>query len=113
LGLFGDYTGQYFVGQPLETKKYENILDACALKADLKMFPKGDLTQIGERGISPSGGQQAWVSLARSVYANGDIYLLDDILNAVDSKVGQQIFQNCFSGILADRLRILVTHQVQ
>lgn len=100
-------------GQPLETKKYENILDACALKADLKIFPKGDLTQIGERGISPSSGQQAWVSLARSVYANGDIYLLDDILNAVDSKVGQQIFQNCFSGILADRLRILVTHQVQ
>ena len=80
-------------GQPLETKKYENILNACALKADLKMFPKGDLTQIGERGISLSGGQQARVSLARAVYAEADIYLLDDTLSAVDSKVGQQIFQ--------------------
>ena len=100
-------------GQPLETKKYETILDACALKMDLTMFPKGDLTQIGERGISLSGGQQARVSLARAVYADADIYLLDDTLSAVDSKVGQQIFQNCFSGILADRLRILVTHQVQ
>ena len=99
-------------GQPLETKRYQNILDACALKMDLKMFPKGDLTQIGERGISLSGGQQARVSLARAVYADADIYLLDDTLSAVDSKVGQQIFQNCFSGILADRLRILVTHQV-
>ena len=100
-------------GQPLEKKKYETILDACALKMDLKMFPKGDLTQMGERGISLSGGQQARVSLARAVYADADIYLLDDTLSAVDSKVGQQIFQNCFSGILADRLRILVTHQVQ
>ena len=100
-------------GQPLETKKYENILDACALKMDLKMFPKGDLTQIGERGISLSGGQQARVSLARAVYADADIYLLDDTLSAVDSKVGQQIFQKCFSEILADKLRILVTHQVQ
>ena len=100
-------------GQPLETKKYETILDGCALKMDLTMFPKGDLTQIGERGISLSGGQQARVSLARAVYADADIYLLDDTLSAVDSKVGQQIFQNCFSGILADRLRILVTHQVQ
>ena len=100
-------------GQPLVTKKYENILDACALKADLKMFPKGDLTQIGERGISLSGGQQTRVSLARAVYADADIYLLDDTLSAVDSKVGQHIFQNCFSGLLADRLRILVTHQVQ
>jgi len=100
-------------GQPLVTKKYECILDACALKEDLKMFPKGDLTQIGERGISLSGGQQARISLARAVYSEADIYLLDDTLSAVDSKVGQQIFQNCFSGILANRLRILVTHQVQ
>lgn len=100
-------------GQPLVPKKYECILDACALKEDLKMFPKGDLTQIGERGISLSGGQQARISLARAVYSEADIYLLDDTLSAVDSKVGQQIFQNCFSGILANRLRILVTHQVQ
>ena len=100
-------------GQPLETKTYENVLDACSLKADLKKFPKGDLTQIGERGISLSGGQQARVSLARAVYADADIYLLDETLSAVDSNIGQQIFKNCFSGILADRLRILVTHQVQ
>ena len=100
-------------GQPLETKTYENVLDACALKADLKMFPKGDLTLIGERGISLSSGQQARVSLARAVYAEADIYLLDDTLSAVDSKIGQQIYQNCLHGILANRLRILVTHQVQ
>lgn len=100
-------------GQPLETKKYEHILDACALNADLEKFPKGDLTYIGERGISLSGGQQTRVSLARAVYADADIYLLDDTLSAVDSKVGQQIFQSCFRGILVDRLRVFVTHQVQ
>ena len=100
-------------GQPLETERYEQILDACALNPDLETFPKGDLTYIGERGNSLSGGQQTRVTLARAAYADADIYLLDDTLSAVDSKVGQHILRSCFDEVLSDRLRILATHQVQ
>ncbi len=59
-----------------------------------------------------SGGQKARVSLARAVYADTDIVLLDDPLSAVDANVGRHIFEKCISGALAGKTRILVTHQV-
>ena len=71
------------------------------------------MTQIGERGVSLSGGQRARVSLARALYFNADIYLLDDPLSAVDFQVGREILERCMYGILSDRLRILVTHQMR
>ena len=82
-------------GQPFEESKYERIIDVCALKEDFKRLPDGDQTVVGVRGEVLSGGQQARVSLARAVYADGDIYLLDDPLSAVDFKVGQHIFNKC------------------
>jgi ATP-binding cassette, subfamily C (CFTR/MRP), member 4 len=70
-------------------------------------------SKIGERGVTLSGGQRARLSLARAVYANRDIYLLDDPLSAVDTRVGKHIFEECIQGLLKNKLVILVTHQIQ
>ncbi|KAI1286674.1 ATP-binding cassette sub-family C member 3 [Halotydeus destructor] len=94
--------------------RYENVLKCCDLVSDLKILEVGDETEIGEKGINLSGGQKQRVSLARAVYADRDIYLLDDPLSAVDSHVGKHIFDEVIShsGILKDKTRILVTHKV-
>ncbi len=65
------------------------VIDACALRTDLEILTGGDETEIGEKGINVSGGQKQRISLARSVYNNADVYLLDDPLSAVDSNVGK------------------------
>jgi ATP-binding cassette subfamily C (CFTR/MRP) protein 1 len=69
-------------GNPLDDKLYDHVLDACALKQDLLTLSAGDRTEIGEKGINLSGGQKQRVSLARAVYADADLYLLDDPLSA-------------------------------
>ena len=98
-------------GQPLEESKYERIIDVCALKEDFKRLPDGDQTVVGERGEVLSGGQQAKVSLAHAVYADGDIYLLDDPLSAVDFKVGQHIFNKCIKDLLGNKIVLFASHQ--
>ena len=82
-------------GHLYEESKYGRIIDVCALKEDFQRLPDGDQTVVGERGEVLSGGQQARVSLARAVYAEGDIYLLDDPLSAVDLKVGKHVLNKC------------------
>lgn len=72
-------------GRTYDRKRYEKVVEACALKADFDMLPAGDQTEIGEKGINLSGGQKQRVSLARAVYQDADIYFLDDPLSAVDS----------------------------
>ena len=79
-------------GKPFQKKRYEEVLKACALEPDLKILSAGDQTEIGEKGINLSGGQKQRVSLARAVYSNSDLLLLDDPLSAVDSHVGKHIF---------------------
>lgn len=93
---------------------YDQVLDACSLKPDMKMLADGDLTEIGERGINLSGGQKARVSLARALYARADIYLLDDPLSAVDAHVGRHLFDHVLGpdGLLKNKARILVTHAI-
>jgi ATP-binding cassette subfamily C (CFTR/MRP) protein 1 len=93
---------------------HEQVVEACALLPDIQMLPGGDLTEIGEKGINLSGGQKQRVSLARAVYSNGAVYLLDDPLSAVDAHVGQHIFQKVLGprGLLRNKTRILVTHAV-
>ncbi len=88
---------------------YDSVLEACALKPDLKMLPAGDMTEIGEKGINLSGGQKQRVSLARAVYADRDIYLLDDPLSAVDSHVGKHIFNKVLGpdGLLRNKVKCL------
>lgn len=76
---------------------YDSVLDACALRADLKMLTAGDETEIGENGINLSGGQKQRISLARAVYSDADVYLLDDPLSAVDAHVGKHLFEHVFS----------------
>ena len=66
-------------GRPFEQRRYDDALDACALRDDLAALPAGDATEIGERGINLSGGQKARVALARAVYADADVYVLDDV----------------------------------
>ena len=84
-------------GQPFNETKYTVVLDACALTEDIQRFPDYDQTVVGERGAVLSGGQQARAGLARAVYADADLYLLDDPLSAVDFKVGQHIFKTCIN----------------
>ena len=94
--------------------RYNQVLEVCALKDDLKLFVNGDQTEIGENGINLSGGQKQRISLARAIYAQKDVYLLDDPLSAVDAHVGRQIFNSviCNDGMLKDKTRIWVTNQV-
>ncbi|XP_010186516.1 PREDICTED: canalicular multispecific organic anion transporter 2 [Mesitornis unicolor] len=101
-------------GQAPNEQKYQNALEACALKTDLEVLPGGDQTEIGEKGINLSGGQRQRVSLARAVYSNSDIYLLDDPLSAVDSHVAKHIFDKVIGpdGVLKGKTRILVTHGI-
>ena len=83
------------------------------MKHDIKKLENGDETMVGERGVALSGGQKARVNLARAVYREADIYLLDDPLSAVDSHVGRHLFDKCIKDFLKDKVVILVTHQLQ
>lgn len=67
----------------------------CALQRDMEILPHGDATILGERGSGLSGGQRARINLARAIYREADIYLLDDPLSAVDTHVGKHIFEKC------------------
>ena len=71
----------------MKKDRYQKTLDSCSLRTDLEMFSGGDLTEIGERGTNLSGGQRQRVSLARAVYSDADVYILDDPLSAVDAHV--------------------------
>jgi len=100
-------------GRPMDEARYQSTLAACSLEKDLSLLPAGDQTEIGERGVNLSGGQKARISLARAVYRDADIYLLDDPLSAVDQYTGKAIFTRCLRGLLRGKLVVLVTHQLQ
>lgn len=99
-------------GLPYDEKWYNQVVRACSLISDFELLPAGDKSEIGERGITLSGGQKARVCLARTVYANSDIILLDDVLSAVDAKVGKHIMSECILGLLKNKTTILATHQL-
>jgi ABC-type multidrug transport system fused ATPase/permease subunit len=80
-------------GSPMDHDRYSSVLEACALKKDLELFAFGDQTEIGERGINLSGGQKQRIQLARALYQNSSIYLLDDPFSAVDAHTGSHIFK--------------------
>ncbi|XP_061693359.1 ATP-binding cassette sub-family C member 4-like [Syngnathoides biaculeatus] len=109
----GTIRSNILFGRVLNPHKYERVLKACALKKDLELLPDGDLTLIGDKGGTLSGGQKARINLARAVYEEADIYLLDDPLSAVDAEVGKYLFEACICGLLKNKCRILVTHQLQ
>ncbi|KAL0984010.1 hypothetical protein UPYG_G00135860 [Umbra pygmaea] len=101
-------------GKAYNEQKYRCCMEACALTPDLEVLPGGDMTEIGEKGINLSGGQRQRVSLARAVYNEADVYLLDDPLSAVDAHVAKHIFDQVIGpdGALKGKTRILVTHGI-
>lgn len=99
-------------GRDFDIKRYEETVRMCCLEDDFAILKDGDQTEVGERGITLSGGQKARLSLARSIYYGGDIYLLDDVLSAVDSKVGKRILDDCLTGALKEKTVILATHHL-
>lgn len=100
-------------GEEYNRNLYKTVVKVCALEKDFEQFPEGDKTRVGDRGVSLSGGQRARINLARAVYKDSDIYLLDDPLSAVDTKVGKHLFDKCILEYLRGKTRILVTHQLQ
>ncbi|XP_058227734.1 ABC transporter C family member 8-like isoform X2 [Rhododendron vialii] len=100
-------------GKPMEKTKYEKAIKACALDKDIQNFDHGDLTEIGQRGLNMSGGQKQRIQLARAVYSDADIYLLDDPFSAVDAHTAATLFNDCVMAALQKKTVILVTHQVE
>eukprot|EP00250_Pteridium_aquilinum_P020540 c24855_g1_i1 orf=298-4842(-) len=100
-------------GAAKDSVRYDQVLHACALVQDLESMDHGDQTEIGEKGINLSGGQKQRIQLARAVYRNSDIYLLDDVFSAVDAHTGSHLFKECIRGILHGKTILLVTHQVE
>ncbi|KMS99857.1 hypothetical protein BVRB_1g017090 [Beta vulgaris subsp. vulgaris] len=111
--LTGNIRENILFGNPYDAAKYDRTIKACALLKDFELFSHGDLTEIGERGINMSGGQKQRIQIARAVYQDADIYLLDDPFSAVDAHTGTQLFQECLMGVLRDKTIFYVTHQVE
>lgn len=92
---------------------YEKVINVCCLKKDFKSFANGDLTEIGEKGINLSGGQKARISLARALYSEAELYLLDDPISALDAKIGRKVFNRAIKNFLKDKCVLFITHQIQ
>lgn len=99
-------------GRSYDEERYNRVIRSAALESDFDIFPDGDATLIGERGITISGGQKQRLNIARATYYEADIILLDDPLSAVDAHVGNHLFEKCISGELRGKTRLLVTHQL-
>lgn len=100
-------------GRQYDARLYEEVVEACALSEDLNILPAGDQTEVGENGVTLSGGQKARIALARAVYQEKELYLLDDPLAAVDADVANHLMQKCILGILQHKTRILCTHRTE
>lgn len=100
-------------GKPMNNEEYEKAIRCCALDKDIENFPHGDMTEIGQRGLNMSGGQKQRIQLARAVYNDADIYLLDDPFSAVDAHTAATLFNDCVTAALQNKTIILVTHQVE
>uniref|UniRef100_A0A8C4URF7 ATP-binding cassette sub-family C member 10 n=1 Tax=Falco tinnunculus TaxID=100819 RepID=A0A8C4URF7_FALTI len=100
-------------GREYDARLYEEVVEACALSEDLNILPAGDQTQVGENGVTLSGGQKARIALARAVYQEKELYLLDDPLAAVDADVANHLMRKCILGVLKHKTRILCTHRTE
>ncbi|XP_062857046.1 ATP-binding cassette sub-family C member 5 [Trichomycterus rosablanca] len=100
-------------GKEYIEEKYNAVLEACCLIPDLTELPYGDMTEIGERGMNLSGGQRQRISLARALYSDRPILLLDDPLSAVDAQVGAHLFHKAIRMAAGEKTVIFVTHQLQ
>ena len=103
------------MGLPMDESYYQEVIASCGLSYDFNLFPSSDNTLVGDRGVQLSGGQRARISLARALYRNSDVVILDDPLSAVDAKVGRLIFYSAIQDLCLKRGKcvVLVTHQHQ
>ncbi|KAG6885716.1 hypothetical protein C0993_010889 [Termitomyces sp. T159_Od127] len=100
-------------GTPFDEERYKKVLYQCSLERDLTLFDAGDETEVGEKGLTLSGGQKARITLARAVYSQAEILLLDDVLAALDVHTAKWIVEKCFAGdLIQGRTVLLVTHNV-
>ncbi|OMO81421.1 hypothetical protein COLO4_23609 [Corchorus olitorius] len=100
-------------GKGMNNTLYQNVLEACALNQDIEMWVNNDMTVVGERGMNLSGGQKQRIQLARAVYNDSDIYILDDPFSAVDAHTGTHLFKKCLKGLLSQKTVIYATHQLE
>lgn len=100
-------------GQELDQQKLDHIIEICGLKMDIDSLDNGINTLVGESGVNLSGGQKARVSLARCIYSDSDIYLLDDPLASIDARVGRQVFEAAIKKELKGKTVLFSTHQLQ
>uniref|UniRef100_A0A8C6EL77 ATP-binding cassette sub-family C member 5 n=1 Tax=Microcebus murinus TaxID=30608 RepID=A0A8C6EL77_MICMU len=100
-------------GKEFDEERYNSVLNSCCLRPDLAILPNSDLTEIGERGANLSGGQRQRISLARALYSDRSIYILDDPLSALDAHVGNHIFNGAIRKHLKSKTILFVTHQLQ
>ncbi|KAI0344132.1 multidrug resistance-associated ABC transporter [Trametopsis cervina] len=100
-------------GSVYQEDRYKKVIRQCALESDLALFKAGDQTEVGERGVTLSGGQKARVTLARAVYSNAEIILLDDVFAALDTHTAQWVVKECLQGeLVKGRTVILATHSL-
>ncbi|XP_075556557.1 ATP-binding cassette sub-family C member 3-like [Dermacentor variabilis] len=102
-------------GRDLDLLLYERVLSACELLKDIAGFPAGDLTEVGQKGATLSGGQKQRIALARAVYSDSSVYLLDDTLSALDVHVASKVFDRVIGrhGMLRKKTRLIVCTQTQ
>ncbi|KAM3706104.1 hypothetical protein ACJW31_03G127800 [Castanea mollissima] len=100
-------------GKEMNEAYYEDVLEACALNQDIKIWQDRDLSVVEERGINLSGGQKQRIQLARAVYSDADVYFLDDPFSAVDAHTGTYLFKKCLMQLLSQKSVIYATHQVE
>ncbi|WOL09935.1 ABC transporter C family member 5-like isoform X1 [Canna indica] len=109
----GNIEDNILFGSPMDKPRYKSVIHACCLKKDLELLLHGDQTIIGDRGINLSGGQKQRVQLARALYQDADIYLLDDPFSALDAQTGSELFKEYILTALASKTVVYVTHQVE
>ncbi|EER20620.1 mgATP-energized glutathione s-conjugate pump, putative [Perkinsus marinus ATCC 50983] len=100
-------------GEPYDEERYKQAIECSQLARDLLIFPAGDATEIGERGVNMSGGQKQRLALARAMYSEYELVLMDDPISALDASVARAAFQEGIQGMMLGRTRVLVTNRVE
>ncbi|KAK4488783.1 hypothetical protein RD792_004572 [Penstemon davidsonii] len=109
----GSIRDNVLFGKEMNRDFYENVVESCALNQDFETWDHGDLSVVGERGMNLSGGQKQRIQMARALYSNCDIYLLDDPFSAVDAHTGAHMFKKCLMQLLHEKTVVYVTHQLE